>query len=105
LRVAEDRETNNLVGEPNCSNESEPVASVDFKCCNSGKRPAETADSESMYAMIDGYLDLSLIHRLQKFDKFSYRILLAKVRDYFFGGANFTKERCENFFCDETNFA
>jgi hypothetical protein len=66
--------------------------------------PAKTANIESRYAMIDAWLDLSLIHRLQKYDKFGYRILLAKFRDYFFGGSNLTREICENFFYNEANF-
>jgi hypothetical protein len=66
--------------------------------------PAKTADIGPSHAMIGTYLDLSLIRRLQTYDKFGYRILLAQFRDYFLGGSNLTKERCEQFFYNEANF-
>ena len=66
--------------------------------------PVTTTPIESSHAMIGTYLDLSLIHRLQKYDKFGYRILLDKFREYFLNGPKLTKEICENFFHDERNF-
>lgn len=44
--------------------------------------PIETVNTEAEQAIIGDYLDLSLIHRLQKCDKFGYRILLTKFRHY-----------------------
>ena len=66
--------------------------------------PATTADVGANHAMIGASLDLSLIRRLQTYDKFGYRILLAKFRDYFLGGSKLTKERCEHFFSNRGQF-
>ena len=66
--------------------------------------PASTVHIDSSHAMIGTHLDLSLIHRIQKYDKFGYRILLGQFRGYFLSASNLTKEICENFFYNEGNF-
>src|ERR1700730_10435540 len=66
--------------------------------------PAKAADIGTSHAMIGTHLDLSLIRGLQTYDKFGYRILLAKFREYFLSGSKLTKERCQHFFYDERNF-
>ena len=76
----------------------------DGKFVGLGVIPTATTDTETEYAMTDACLDLSLIHRLQKYDKFGYRMLLAKFRDYFFDGSKLTQEICEHFFYKEANF-
>jgi hypothetical protein len=49
-------------------------------------------------------LDLFVPGRHKRYDKFGYKLLLAKFKQYWFCGENLTKERCERFFIDEQNF-
>ena len=67
--------------------------------------PAKDADLPHSHAMIGNCLDLSVPRRFKRYDKLGYRYLLAKFRQYFFEGENLTKERCENFFLNDRNFA
>ncbi len=47
--------------------------------------PLTTADIECMHAIIDPLLDLSLIHRLQKYDKFGPSDIIGEISVLFFG--------------------
>jgi hypothetical protein len=50
------------------------------------------------------YLDLSLVRGRKAYDKGGSRRLIRDFRYYYFDDLNFTKNRCEAFFDDETHF-
>ena len=49
-------------------------------------------------------LDLFMPRRFKAYDKLGYRLLLAKVKKYWFNEEALTKDRCERFFIEEANF-
>jgi hypothetical protein len=53
------------------------------------------------------HLDLSFPSRLHSYDKLGCRLMLRNFKFYWFGstGARLTKDRCEAFFDDPSNFA
>jgi len=64
----------------------------------------KSAVHPSENSKISTHLDLSLPRRMKKYDKFGNELMLGDFRDYYFDGANLTKDRCERFFLDDRNF-
>ena len=64
---------------------------------------AQTAIDHSLIE-IGTHLDLSVARRHKNYDKSGCTQMLRRFRQYYYGGSNLTKERCENFFYTDANF-
>lgn len=66
-------------------------------------RPSHQGSSPTMRGAL---IDMSFPRRIAKYDKTGSKMLLASLKEVWFGSksARMTKERCEQFFDDATNF-
>jgi hypothetical protein len=79
----------------------------DGTCVGFDLVPAERPQHQgSTHTMRSEHIDLSLPHRVARYDKLGNRIFLRSVKSYLFGdpAARMTRQRCEAFFNDDRNF-
>jgi len=52
------------------------------------------------------HIDMSIPHQVANYDKLGYKLFLCSMKFYFFGNESLrmTRERCEEFFNDDTKF-
>ena len=70
--------------------------------------PASTPRHDGSSAiLVEKFLDLSMARQIAPYDKLGGQIIVRALKFHVFGNENvrFTRQRCENFFNDDSNFA